>query len=183
MMEQKEKVRFRSFSIKEEKGRTTLLARKRVVKSQLTMFLIPLWSDVLARAIQNTKYKIQNTKYNTRILMCLQGAIQAAVKPPDCGLIVQNNTSSHKMHPIIVNLIPKEATSSLPLLMRSTLCSSSRLRCLWMLRSLCCAPQPPLNPRPSISARPASVIERRRIPEQEEEWEGFGWCVCVYEGL
>ena len=37
----------------------TLLARKRVVKSQLTMFLIPLWSDVLARAIQNTKYKIQ----------------------------------------------------------------------------------------------------------------------------
>ena len=44
----------------------TLLARKRVVKSQLTMFLIPLWSDVLARAIQNTKY-------NTKILMCLQG--------------------------------------------------------------------------------------------------------------
>ena len=33
MMEQKEKVRFRSFSIKEEKGRTTLLARKRVVKA------------------------------------------------------------------------------------------------------------------------------------------------------
>ena len=57
--------------------------------------------------------------------MCLQGAIQAAVKPADCGLIVQNNTSSHKMHPIIVNLLPKEATSSLPLLMRSTLCSSS----------------------------------------------------------
>ena len=55
------KVRFHrlSFSIKEEKGRMTLLARKRVVKSQLTMFLIPLWSDVLARAIQNTKYKIQ----------------------------------------------------------------------------------------------------------------------------
>ena len=43
-----------------------------------------------------------------------------------------------------------------------------------MLRSLCCAPQPPLNTRPSISARPASVIERRRIPEKEEEWEGFG---------
>ena len=140
------------------------------------MFLIPLWSDVLARAIQNTKY-------NTRILMCLQGAIQAAVKPPDCGLIVQKNDSSHKMHPIIVNLIPKEATSSLPLLMRSTLCSSSRLRCLWMLRSLCCAPQLPLNTRPSISARPASVIERRRIPEQEEKWEGFGRAVCVYEGL
>ena len=124
------------------------------------------------------QYKIQNTKYNTRILMCLQGAIQAAVKPPDCGLIVQNSTSSYKMHPIIVNLLPKEATSSLPLLMRSTLCSSSRLRCLWMLRSLCCAPQPPLNTRPSISARPASVIERRRIPEKEEEWE-----LCVYEGL
>ena len=163
-MEQKEKVRFRSFSIKEEKGRTTLLARKRVVKSQLTMFLIPLWSDVLARAIQNTKYKIQYK--NTDVLA---RAIQAAVKPPDCGLIVQNSTSSYKMHPIIVNLLPKEATSSLPLLMRSTLCSSSRLRCLWMLRSLCCAPQPPLNTRPSISARPASVIERRRIPEKEEE--------------
>ena len=108
--------------------------------------------------------------------MCLQGAIQAAVKPADCGLIVQNNTSSHKMHPIIVNLIPKEATSSLPLLMRSTLCSSSRLRCLWMLRSLCCAPQPPLNTRPSISARPASVIERRRIPEKEDL---AAVCVCM----
>ena len=152
----------------------TLLARKGVVKSQLTMFLIPLWSDVLARAIQNTKYKIQYK--NTDVLA---RAIQAAVKPPDCGLIVQNNVSSHKMHPIIVNLLPKEATSSLPLLMRTALCSSSRLRCLWMLRSLCCAPQPPLNTRPSISARPASVIERRRIPEEEEKWEGFGRCVCV----
>ena len=40
-----------------------------------------------------------------------------------------------------------------------------------MLRSLCCAPQPALNTRPSISARPASVIERRLIPEQEEKWE------------
>ena len=58
-----EKVRFHrlNFSIKEEKGRMTLLARKRVVKSQLTMFLIPLWSDVLARAIQNTKYNTKNT--------------------------------------------------------------------------------------------------------------------------
>ena len=95
MMEQKEKVRFRSFSIKEEKGRTTLLARKRVVKSQLTMFLIPLWSDVLARAIQNTKYKIQYK--NTDVL---ERAIQAAVKAPDCGLIMQKNASSHKMHPM-----------------------------------------------------------------------------------
>ena len=98
-----EKVRFHRLnsSIKEEKGRTTLLARKRVVKSQLTMFLIPLWSDVLARAIQNTKYKIQYK--NTDVLARAPRAIQAAVKPPDCGLIVQNNSSSHKMHPIIVN--------------------------------------------------------------------------------
>ena len=129
----------------------------------------------------NTKYKIQYK--NTDVLARAPRAIQAAAKPPDCGLIVQNNASSHKMHPIIVNLLPKEATSSLPLLRRSTLCSSSRLRCLWMLRSLCCAPQPPLTTRPSISARPASVIERRRIPEKEEEWEGFGRAVCVYEGL
>ena len=66
MMEQKNNSFQMVFSNKEEKGLMTLLARKRVVKSQLTMFLIPLWSDVLARAIQNTKY-------NTKILMCLQG--------------------------------------------------------------------------------------------------------------
>ena len=68
MMEQKEKVRFRSFSIKEEKGRTTLLARKRVVKSQLTMFLI-----LCGLMCLQGQYKIQNTKYNTKILMCLKG--------------------------------------------------------------------------------------------------------------
>ena len=58
MMEQKNNSFQMVFSNKEEKGRMTLLARKRVVKSQLTMFLIPLWSDVLARGGQ---YKIQNT--------------------------------------------------------------------------------------------------------------------------
>ena len=57
--------------------------------------------------MQNTKYKIQYKNIDV-----LARAIQAAVKPPDCGLIMQNNVSSHKMHPIIVNLPPKEATKS-----------------------------------------------------------------------
>ena len=90
-----EKVRFHrlNFSNKEEKGRTTLLARKRVVKSQLTMFLIPLWSDVLARAIQNTKYKIQykNTdmleragQYRLRSSQIVASSCRTTTPPTKC---------------------------------------------------------------------------------------------------
>ena len=111
--------------------------RKKAVKSQLT---IPMPLRVVRCSLQMAIYTVVRCSQ-----MKLQMAIYAVVGQTTPGQIVAllcyNAAFSHKMHPIVVKLLPKEAPSQDP--------AANHLLCFACLHSLqmiqlvqlaCCAP-------------------------------------------
>ena len=92
--------------------------RKKAVKSQLT---IPLPLRVVRCSLQMAIYTVVRCS-QMKLQMAIYAVVGQTTLRQIVALLCYNAAFSHKMHPIVVKLLPKEAPSQDPAANHTTLC-------------------------------------------------------------